>query len=218
MNARETGTPPRRGWRTRTFWAIVVLLLLVSSFGYGFLVYSRHLFPYRLLRRAHHAIPPSGHVSGGHAKPAPPSLDAIRHLANLPYLEGYRPPTAGGVIRAYDRARSEDGLNFFTSAGAPVATLMDMDGRVVKSWTADAQKAIPGIRIGERQRGARTVPAGRRALARRRHRRDVRRDRAGSPRFLLPGSLGLARLRASRSLRRRAKPRLGNRSRAARAA
>jgi Arylsulfotransferase (ASST) len=154
MNAEETGIPPRRGWRARTFPAIVVLLLLASSFGYGFLVYSRHLFPYRLLRRAHRAIRSSGHdAPGRRATGAPASLDAIRQLANLPYLEGYRPPTAGGVIRAYDRARSEDGLNFFTSAGAPVATLMDMDGRVVKSWTADARKAIPGIRIDERQRG-----------------------------------------------------------------
>src|SRR5215471_11690431 len=146
MIERETRIATHPSWGARAVRVMVVLLLLVSSFAYGLVVYSRHLFPYHWVRRAHRAIrSPLRSAPATHAKSAPRSLDAIRELANLPYLEGYRPATSGGVIRAYDRARSEDGLNFFTSGGGPVATLMDMDGHVIKTWTADARKAIPDI-------------------------------------------------------------------------
>lgn len=48
-------------------------------------------------------------------------------------------------MRIHDRARSQDGLNFYTSGHAPVAILMDMEGRVVRRWTVDPSKAFPGL-------------------------------------------------------------------------
>jgi hypothetical protein len=84
------------------------------------------------------------------ATSAASASDALHRLANMPYLQGYRPATGGGVIRVHDRALSKDGLNFFTSSHAPVAILMDMDGSVVKTWSADAAKVFPGY-VLERQ-------------------------------------------------------------------
>ena len=81
----------------------------------------------------------------------PGSPENIKHLANLPYLQGYRPATSGGGIRAHDRSLAQDGLNLFVSAHAPVATLMDMDGTVLKTWTTDTDKAFPGIQTRRTQ-------------------------------------------------------------------
>ncbi|HEX7252210.1 MAG TPA: arylsulfotransferase family protein [Thermoanaerobaculia bacterium] len=133
-----------------------VILLLMASGTYGFLLETRHIFPFKLLKYARLRLnPPKGATREPHPERAAetPSLDAIRHLANLPYLEGYSPPTAGGVIRAYDRTLVQDGLNFFTSGNAPEAILMDMDGKVVKRWTADALKAIPGVQLSTSHSG-----------------------------------------------------------------
>src|SRR5262249_530274 len=132
-NGVERSIPrPRSRSRAWILAAAGVLLLLVASGTYGFLVYSRHLFPFKLLRKAQHRLHhPRRFAQDRRVNPAEsgsPTVESIRQLANLPYLPGYRPPTPGGVIRAYDRARFEDGLNFFTSSHAPVATLMDMDG------------------------------------------------------------------------------------------
>ena len=144
---REAELSRLRGPRKWIFVSAVPTLILASA-GYGFLVRSRHVFPYRLIRRASHAL----HISG-RPKPvrhtAPVAADtaaspeAIRRLANLPYLNGYRAADGGGAIRIHDRALAEDGLNFFTSGHTLEATLMDMDGTVVRTWTADPVKAFP---------------------------------------------------------------------------
>jgi hypothetical protein len=52
-------------------------------------------------------------------------------------------PSGGSGVLLYDRSRAERGLNFFTSAHAPVATVMDMDGAVLRSWSADAATVFP---------------------------------------------------------------------------
>jgi arylsulfotransferase ASST len=135
-------------------------LLLIASSIYGFLVQSRHIFPFKSLKHARLLLyPPKRHAHELRSEATTaeaPSLETIRQLANLPYLEGYRPPTAGGVIRAYDRALAQDGLNFFTSGHAPEALLMDMDGKVVKRWASDALKAIPGVQLSSNHHGHET--------------------------------------------------------------
>jgi hypothetical protein len=144
-----------RWYRLRMSAAI--LAMMVASASYGFLMHSRHIFPFELLKRARHSQGAAKHSPHDRrAKPAPgnpPSLEVIQQLANLPYLQGYRPATAGGVIRVDDRALAEDGLNFFTSSHAPVATLMDMDGSIVKTWKADIEQALPGFTLDPKHRG-----------------------------------------------------------------
>jgi hypothetical protein len=135
--------------RRRALLSIAFAAALGGAAVYGFFFHRNHVFPYRIARSLYHALVPPGGFHRFH--PARPgaahslaSPEAIRQLANLPYLQGYRPATTAGVV-VHDRNRVLEGLNFFTSGHAPVATLMDMDGAVLKTWTADAYKAFPGL-------------------------------------------------------------------------
>jgi len=136
--------------RSRLLWrfllgALAAVLLLAAGAGWGFLMHARGVFPYATLKNAYHVLRPSAPRSAPkkavhQARGAP---DSIQRLANLPYLQGYRVASAGKAIRVYDRGRAANGWNLFASGHAPVATLMDMDGTVVKTWTVDAAKAFP---------------------------------------------------------------------------
>jgi hypothetical protein len=147
MGKEGTGKSHPHRVKRRTQAAAIVLAVMAASATYGFLVHSHHVFPYVLLKRSFTRFQPHAHrMHRRHVKPGDDDLtspDAIQHLANLPYLQGYRPATAGGIIRVHDQVLSEDGLNFFTSGHAPVATLMDMNGTVVKTWAADPVKSFP---------------------------------------------------------------------------
>ena len=69
--------------------------------------------------------------------------DRIAELSAIGYVSGSEAPRAGqGVVR-HDRARSAAGFNLLTSGHAPVALLMDMDGRVVHEWTAAFEDVFP---------------------------------------------------------------------------
>jgi hypothetical protein len=136
--------------------AIVLAAMLVSA-AYGYFVHRNRLFPYGPLQLAQEALRPirqsmqrqytqrrSGQVI---------SPETIDRLVRLPYLRGYRRATGGAVVPVHERALSEDGLNFFTSSHAPVAILMDMEGRVVKTWKADAAKVFPGSVLEVKHKG-----------------------------------------------------------------
>jgi hypothetical protein len=147
--------PNRSRWRLLRISA-AVLAVMAGGAAYGFLVHARQIFPYELVKRARHGQRETTHSPYGlHAKRAPGSLsplEMVQQLANLPYLQGYRPATPSGVIRINDRVLAQDGLNFFTSSHAPVATLMDMDGSIVKTWTADSGTALPGFVLDAKHR------------------------------------------------------------------
>jgi hypothetical protein len=141
-----------RGVGRRTGWIVAVCTAMIVSATYGFLVRDRKLFPYPQLHHIRTKRHPAQRATHGRhtrrvAEEESTSPESIQQLANLPYLRGYRPAAAGHAIRVYDRALAQDGLNFFTSSHAPVATLMDMDGSVVKTWTADAAKVFPGFAL-----------------------------------------------------------------------
>ena len=143
----------RPQWRRgRLVWTAGAVVLIAASGAYGFLMHAHELFPYSILKHGYHALlpdaphamPKARPAAAGHVSAAPAD---VQRLANLPYLQGYRPATAGGAIRVNDRSRTAKGLNLFASGHAPVATLMDMDGKVVKTWAADAAKAFPGAAL-----------------------------------------------------------------------
>ncbi|HEX7252212.1 MAG TPA: arylsulfotransferase family protein [Thermoanaerobaculia bacterium] len=148
----------KRKWRTVGI-AAAVLASMLTSLVYGYLIRRNHYFPYHLAIRTIKAFQPEPSERWHFARPdtaaGPGSPENIKHLANLPYLQGYRPATSSGGVRSYDRSLAQDGLNLFVSAHAPVATLMDMDGTVVKTWTSDTAKAFPGFEL----RGPNTVHA-----------------------------------------------------------
>jgi hypothetical protein len=148
----------KRRWRTFGI-AAAILAAMLASLVYGYLIRRNHYFPYHLAIHTIKAMQPEASERWHMARPdtaaGPGSPENIKHLANLPYLQGYRPATSSGGVRSYDRSLAQDGLNLFVSAHAPIATLMDMDGTVVKTWTSDTAKAFPGFEL----RGPNTVHA-----------------------------------------------------------
>ena len=61
----------------------------------------------------------------------------------LGYLQGYQKAESEGGITRFNRKKAGDGLNFYTSGHAPVAMLMDMDGKVLHKWEFSFEKAWP---------------------------------------------------------------------------
>lgn len=141
-----------RRWPRRALRAAAIVALIGVSVGYGILVNSRHLFPYSLLKHGFKTLVPRQAALRLPGKSAEPPPDSVQKLVHFPYLRGYRSPTeGGGPIRAYDKALAEDGLNFFSSGHAPAAILMDMDGKIVKTWTVDVPKAFPGLALDDQK-------------------------------------------------------------------
>ncbi|HEX7252211.1 MAG TPA: arylsulfotransferase family protein [Thermoanaerobaculia bacterium] len=143
-------TPEAREKRSRWFKPVLgtsaVVVLLAAAGAYGFLMHAHEIFPYEILKSGYHRLfPRAPHATKPVARHVHTAPDSIQRLANLPYLQGYRRADEGKVIRVYDPERAANGLNLFASGHAPVATLMDMEGKVVRTWTADAARAFPGI-------------------------------------------------------------------------
>ena len=75
----------------------------------------------------------------------PASEATLERLDALGYLPGSRTaPELSGVTR-HDAARAQPGLNFLTSGHAPVALLMDMEGRVLHHWHAEVGSIWPDL-------------------------------------------------------------------------
>jgi Arylsulfotransferase (ASST) len=135
----------------RVLAVLVLAAALAAAAAWGAFVQSKHVFPYRIARSIYRAAvserggPHRWHLARGRPND-PISPETINRLANLPYLRGYRPATTAGVM-IHDAAAVQPGLNLFTSGHAPVAALMDMNGRVVKTWKADPRKAFPGLAL-----------------------------------------------------------------------
>ena len=89
------------------------------------------------------ALPLLGLASCGGEGESPPPGDAAsqraleEQLVALGYVAGSEPrgPHRGVVV--HDPARAQPGVNFYTSGHEPGAVLMDMEGRVLHTWSAD---------------------------------------------------------------------------------
>ena len=128
----------------RVIGAAVLLGAMGLSAAYGYLFAPRHLFPYRILIKRHGGVVSRFLIS--HRKAQDVSGNLLSSFEDLrPQAEhrGDTRPSGGSGVLIYERSRAESGLNFFTSAHAPVAMLMDMDGTVLRSWSADAATAFP---------------------------------------------------------------------------
>jgi hypothetical protein len=149
MKEKDLEKTRSRGPR-RLLAVVAILGVVIASVGYGILAQSRRLFPYMLIKHGYQTLLPRKLTRRLAGKPSN-APDAVQRLVHFPYLRGYRPPKEGGVIRAYDRTLAQDGLNFFTSGHAPAAILMDMDAKLLKTWTADSRKAFPGLVFDKKQ-------------------------------------------------------------------
>ena len=132
----------------KILWALAALALAGASTAYGFFLHKVRFFPYHQARLIYlRVVPPRALSPFLAARPdsgASLSMEAIGKLSNLPYLAGYRPAAASGV-RMEDRSLVQDGWNLYTSGHAPVVTLIDMDGKVVRTWTVDVKKTFPEV-------------------------------------------------------------------------
>ena len=58
----------------------------------------------------------------------------IERLRSIGYLSGSEPVPLQSGVTIYDRSRTQDGLNFYTTGDVPGAILMDMEGHVHHKW------------------------------------------------------------------------------------
>lgn len=78
----------------------------------------------------------------------------IERLEAIGYAGGSRPPTSERTITAYDRSRTRSGVNFYTSGHAPVAILMDMEGKPLHRWSLEFDQVWSVDEVPKRDRHA----------------------------------------------------------------
>lgn len=69
--------------------------------------------------------------------------EAIKNVATLPYLTGYKGAREEVGVTIYDKVHANNGLNFVVSGGSPKAVLMDMKGTVLHEWHKDFDEIWP---------------------------------------------------------------------------
>lgn len=67
----------------------------------------------------------------------------IRVLQGIGYLSGSRPAPGRYGVTVFDRESACAGKNLYTSGHAPVAILMDMDGKELHRWECAFERALP---------------------------------------------------------------------------
>jgi hypothetical protein len=78
--------------------------------------------------------------------------DEIAALEAIGYAGGSTAPPYRTKVTKHDAARAWPGLNFYTSGHAPVAILMDMEGRVLHEWRKPMAEVFPErwIQVGDK--------------------------------------------------------------------
>lgn len=67
----------------------------------------------------------------------------VEALEALGYMGGSEPKTAQSGVRAWDRAAASPGLNLYSSGHAATAVLMDMQGKILHTWSKPYREAFP---------------------------------------------------------------------------
>jgi hypothetical protein len=88
-----------------------------------------------------------------------PSDDAVERLAALGYLTGYQKPTTEAGVRTYSEPDVSNGYNLYTSGHAPVAVLMDLEGKVLHEWRYDPRRepSLTEVRTRKTRRGLKYI-------------------------------------------------------------
>jgi len=74
---------------------------------------------------------------------SPEQEAAARELEAIGYAAGSQEAGSRSGVTRHDPARAQAGWNFYTSGHAPMALLMDMDGRVRHTWQAALDTVFP---------------------------------------------------------------------------
>jgi hypothetical protein len=72
-------------------------------------------------------------------------IEQIRQLEALGYVEGVSAAPVASGVTVNLRDRTWPGLNFYVSGHGPEATLIDMEGTVLHTWSFEFQDAFPGM-------------------------------------------------------------------------
>lgn len=74
-----------------------------------------------------------------------PDTEAMRELANVPYLSGYESTEEVGGVLVYDPDRTAAGINLVVSGHAPHAALQNLKGDTLHEWSYALQDVWPGL-------------------------------------------------------------------------
>jgi hypothetical protein len=92
-------------------------------------------------------------VSSGEEALTPPQREAMERLLSVGYLTGSEPaPSSSGVV-AHRGQAVHPGLNLYTSGHGPEAVLMDMEGRVLHTWSFRFRDAFPDYDVPDKSSG-----------------------------------------------------------------
>lgn len=121
-------------------FVVLIVLVFVCGFAYGWPTGRRGIFPYPQFVAAR-ALFTRARVLDSDAPDTPPGRFRIS-----------RPAPAG--VTMYDREACYPGLNLLVSGHGPAALLVDMDGRVLHRWTCDFASVWPDAAAAWKNRDA----------------------------------------------------------------
>ncbi|MFH1501579.1 MAG: arylsulfotransferase family protein [Candidatus Eisenbacteria bacterium] len=143
----------RAGGRRRPLrFVVLVVLVFVCGFVYGWPTGRRGVFPYPQLAAARSLLSGRGSTTASDAVPGrfrawraddrPSGLSddqraEVERLMALGHTSGSRPTPAVAGVTAHDRESALPGVNLIVSGHGPVALLVDMEGRVLHRWSYD---------------------------------------------------------------------------------
>lgn len=145
----------------RVTGAVVILAGLAAAFCLGYFTHRNSWIPRSLRNTIHDTVAeasvdarastlPAGEwypfVSRRPAGTAQALPDEARQeLSALGYLPAYSEATAQQGVTVYDKTAAYPGRNLFISGHKPEAYLMDMEGRILHTWSYDFEKLWPNF-------------------------------------------------------------------------
>ncbi len=135
---------------------LIVLFLMLGSFGYGYLVHRNQLPPhgtaFAILRYFQPdkkvREKPEGlwhRVSESEAQLSRNDDEELAQLLALGYVAGVEEGPAGDGVVFHSEQRAYPGLNLYLAGHAPEAHLMEMDGQITHSWRVSFKQAFPDL-------------------------------------------------------------------------
>ena len=147
-----------RGLRVAVPLIVCAMVCAACAFAYGFAAARHQLWPSgvidaAVMRWSAEAEPAAAAPAASEA-PATGSWnidrrrvrldpERVQQLQSIGYLAGYKPAPGLESVTVWKRDAAREGLNLYTSGHRAEATLMTMDGRVVRTWRYPYERAFP---------------------------------------------------------------------------
>lgn len=123
---------------------VPILVCTACAIACAYAVAHRQLKPASPSVAAAPVAPQRGHWNLDRRRGVHPiDPETVQKLQSIGYLAGYSPAPRFESVTVWERHAAQQGLNLFTSGHAPEATLMTMDGQVVRTWRFPYERAFP---------------------------------------------------------------------------